>query len=263
MKMYTVDGQEVELVKKINEGYLARLVYCDDYDDEGLSEDDEFVDDDIHFFKNLYDNAPIEKYAKEVSELKIQTEKLKKQISELASKKRSEESLLNKVSKFPIVQQLVDYITGDFKFILYISNFEMKTKESVYNSPYVAMAHTINSGYCLYRLRNDSYPSYSDDIKFLVFKTKEETTDYSKKEILTRIKKYKSTYNASSNFKEMFDKIDRSCPAKSDPDVVSAYKDKLKELTEIENKEKEEKLNKEMEELLKKQQKLQEQLLAK
>lgn len=261
--MYTQDGQEVELVRKIDEGYLAKLVYCNDDFDDNYDDDSDFIDDDIHFFTILFESAPTEKYAKEVEKLKAEADALDVKINELRQLKYSEESLISKVSKFPIVQQLVDYITGDFKFVLYLSDLEIKPKEQVYQSPHVAMAHTINSGYCLYKLRNDNYPSYSDDIKFLVFKTKELADDYSKKEILTRIKKYKSTYNAPSNFKEMFDKIDRSCSAKSDQEVVNAYKEKFKELTEIENKEKEEKLNKEMEELIKKQQKLQEQLLAK
>ena len=263
MKMYTQDGQEVELVKKIEEGYLAKLVYYGGSFDYDYNEDTVIIDDDIQFFTILFDSAPTEKYEKRVEELKKEADTLDYKINELRQLKYSEEGLINKVSKYPIIQQLVDYITGDFKFVLYLSDLEIKEKGYVYQSPYVAMAHTINSGYCLYKLKNDSYPSYSDDIKFLVFKTKEEATEYSKKEILTRIKKYKSTYNSSSKFKNMFAKIDSSCPAKRDPDVGNAYETKLKELTEIENKEIEEKLKKEMEELLKKQQKLQEQLLAK
>src|SRR5690348_5668183 len=131
MKMYTLEGMEVELVKKIDEGYLAKMVYSRYYeDDEEIGE----MCNQITFYENLYETAPTEKYADEVKRLIDTKNNLEKQVSELISTKRNEEALLNKVNKFPILKALAAYLTGEFKFHLRFSNYEISPKENVYLS---------------------------------------------------------------------------------------------------------------------------------
>jgi len=258
MKMYTQDGTEVSVVKKIEEGYLAKVIYYTGFDEEDYDEEAEDICEQITFYETLYEKPPTEKFAKEVKDLKEEAEKLSSEISELKQLKNTEEYLLNKISKYPIIKQLADYLTGNFNFVLFLHTMESKKKSSVYISNYIRTSTSKNEPFALYELKNEYYISDSDDKPFMVFQTEDELNAEAKRRLIDKFKKADFNYNKVSNLKDWFNKISDTCLVKKDADFLNVYNSKLKVWEAEENKEKQEKLKKELEELAKKQKQLQE-----
>jgi DNA repair ATPase RecN len=93
MKMYTIDGTEVSVVKKIEEGYLAKLIYSyNGYSEEDEGEIEEICNQ-VNFYEKLYEKPPTEKYAKEVQDLIAERDALNKEIEELENKKKKLEQI--------------------------------------------------------------------------------------------------------------------------------------------------------------------------
>lgn len=232
--MYTKEGQMVELVKKIEDGYLGKEIYEDfseDFEEDGESEFS--VGEDIRFFPELFEKPQTQAYAAEVNRLRKEAEEIQADIHELRSLKESESGLLNKISKFPFIQKLVQYVTGDFNFILHLSNYEVSTKNNRYNGPYVKVTNTKEGSWGLFSLYHDNYAS-NDDKPFLCFNTIEEVNAYVKESILIYINKYDSGfYSSPQNLKDWFGKIHYTQKVKEDPEVLAALETKMIELTSL------------------------------
>src|SRR5277367_1613726 len=136
MKMYTPDGQAVQMIQKIEQGYLGKIIYedlCAD-EEEGEFTAEYIADDKILFFEVLLDSPLTEAYATEVKKFKREQQKLQEEIDNLRNIKRSEEGLLHKISKFPFVQKLVDYVTGDYQFVLYLRDYDVRLRQNIWTS---------------------------------------------------------------------------------------------------------------------------------
>lgn len=262
MNKYTKEGIQVEVVKEIEGGFLVKEYYHYDYSDydfdleeESFPEDTTAISDKLIFYSELFDKPLTAKYADEVIALKNEAQSLENEIHELKIKKSNENSLLKKVSKYPIVQTLVDYFNDDYTHIMFLRFFECRKRESVYMSPYIRMSNTKNEPYALYQLRNDYYSSDSDDKPFLIFKSEEDMQAEAKKRILDKIAQsnYRFNYNKSNNLKQLWSDIHSSCTAKKDEEVINAYNAKLKAFETEERIEKEKALKEEFEALKKKQ----------
>lgn len=256
MKMYTLEGMEVELVKKIEDGYLAKMVYSRYYEED---EEIEELCNQITFYEKLYETAPTEKYAKEVSDLTIQRDSLHKEISDLRTIKNEEEYLLNKINKFPIIKGLADYLTGDFKFHLNFSNYEILEKEKVYLSPNVKAMNLKDGGWGIYKLYYENSESGSDDKPFMVFQTKEDAVKYSRGLLINRMNQYKKNeYWSSNGLKEEHNKISYTNPVNTDTEYLRVYNEVYTFLVDREKKKQAEKIKKELEEFEAKKKKLSE-----
>lgn len=253
MEMYTKEGQEVRMIKKIEDGYLAKEIYG--WSDE---EGEEIESEQTVFYSELFEKPLIKKYSDEVTKLKQTTKDLNDEIHQLIRKRDSDEHLLNKVSKLPIVQQLVDYINGDFEFVVLLRDLNIKDKNSIYKSPYVTMSHLKKGGYHLSFISSDYYTSHLDDRKFLCFKTKKEAEEYSRNQLLERINNFDSNYNKSHNLKCLLQNINSSCKSKSDKGVLEIFYTKMALLLKQEKVEKQQKLDEQIEELKKKQKAIEE-----
>jgi len=253
--MYTIDGTEVLVVKKIEEGYLAKPIYYQNWDDE----DDEIEEacEQVVFYEKLYEKPLTEKYAKEVNMLITEKNKLELEISNLKRLKSEEEYLLNKINKFPILKKLADYLTGDFKFHMDFNRYEIQPKEKVWLSPNVKVVNFHSDGWCLYKLRNENTDSSYDDTPFMIFNTIEEAVDYSRERLVKRMQHYKkSEYWSSGGLKEEHEKISYTNPVKQDAKYLEAYNETLDFLIDREKKRAAEKLKKEIEEFEQKKKKL-------
>jgi hypothetical protein len=251
MKMYTAEGQIVEVVKKLDEGWLGKTMY-EDYrsDSEDGDFEPEWVSDDkILFFDALYENPLTEAYATEVKKLKSEIGKLQSELLDIRDTKRSEEGLLHKVGKYPFVQALVDYLVGDYEFILYLRNYSVKNRQSVWSSVKVYVTFFSKTGCSLYKLYSDHWIDAGKDDEFMIFKTKQEITEFAKKSIIGEISVSKSNYNPVHYLSEWFNKIDASCGVKNDPDVKAAYDSKIAELTKQEQGERAKRLQEEVNQL--------------
>jgi len=250
-KMYTIDGMEVSVVKKIEDGFLAKQIYVYNGYEEDEGEVEE-VSEQIIFYDKLYEKPLTEKYAKEVSALISEKDKLETEISNLKILKTEEETLLNKINKFPILKKLADYFTWDFKFHMDFSRYEILPKEKVWLSPNVKVVNFKSNGWCLYKLRHEDSDNY-DDTPFMIFNTTEEAVEYSRKMLIARMEQYKENeYWGSKGFKDEHDKISCTNPVKEDKEYLDAYNEVFSFLVAREKKRGAEKLQKEIEELEKK-----------
>lgn len=254
MKMYTLEGMEVQLVRKIDEGYLAKMSYSNYY-----NEDDEEIEElcsHITFYEKLYKIAPTEKYAVEVKALATERDNLETEINKLKELKRTEEFLLNKINRFPILKTLAAYLTEDFEFYLSFSNYEIKTKSNVYLSSRIKVMNYKDSGWNIFTLRSENCESY-DDTAFMVFSTKDEAIEYSKKMLITRMAAYKKNeYWSASGLKDEHNKISYTNPVKENAEYLKAYNETYDFLLDREKKKKADQLKKELEEFEAKKKKL-------
>lgn len=260
MKKYTIDGKEVEIVKEIEGGFLVKEVleyYQPDWDEEDEpNEGDQIVGEQILFFEKLYDEPLVAKHADKIKQLEKDAEKLNNEISELQATKRNEESLLSKVSKYPFVQTMVDYLIGDFNFLLDMKDFGVKKKDQSFNTNYIKVTNTKSNGWGIYKLRNDNYDS-SDDTPFRVFKTMDDLTEFSRKHLTSALEVYSCNYNRASNFKEWFSRIDYSNPTKKEPEFITLYNEKYNRLVEEDKAETAKNVQKKIDELEEQKKKLQ------
>lgn len=256
MKMYTIDGVEVSVVKKIEEGYLAKMVYhYNGYIEEDEDEIGEICDQ-INFYEKLYEKPPIEKYAKEVNSLIAEREELESKISALKKLKSDEEFLLNKINKFPILKKLADYLTGDFKLYMDFDRYEIVTKDRAYLPNNVKVVNFTKKGWCLYKLRSEDSDSY-DDTPFMIFNTTEEAVEFSRDLIIAKMEQYrKNDYWDSRGLKEVFDKISYTNPVKKDEKLIEVYNSVFLFVTEREKKRAADKLREEIEAFEKKKKQL-------
>lgn len=245
MKKYLINGQEVCLIREVEGGFLYSPIYIS-YDNES-----DYVDDSVIYFADkLYDTPPKEKIHQDIIDLTIQKEVLNKDISDIQRLKNQEKSLLGKVKQIDFIQCLLDYINGDFNFVLRMDTMEIKGKDSVYISPYIKITNTKKRGWSLYVLRSENYEDY-DDRAIRVFKTFDVAQSYAKSVLINNLKwnTEKSNYPWRSDvIKDWYNKINYTSKLKDDEDLKKVYLQKFGEAKLKEDKDKKEKLQKEIEE---------------
>lgn len=246
--MFTQDGLEVEVVREIDGGYLAKQVYYNpvDVNDDEINAYEKWNGDAVMFYEQLFDSAPIEKYADEIIKLKKEIDTVQADLDRVKNLRNNEQSLISKISKFPILQQLADYLTKDFSFVLYLNDLRWEKKDAAFHSPFIRTGNSATIPFALYKLSSERYFSENDDKPFMVFKTHEEMTEVAKAVLYDKVNKWTSNYNMIQGFRMMFSSISSTCIAKTDAAIVALYEKKLKLFTDIENKEKSEKLKQEV-----------------
>lgn len=256
MKMYTIDGIEVSVVKKIEEGYLAKQIYSyNGYEEDDEAEIEEICEQ-VVFYEKLYEKPLTEKYAKEVSTLISEKDKLETEISELKNLKTQEQYLLNKINRFPILRKLADYLTGNFKFYMDFCRYEILPKEKVWLGDNVKVVNFKSNGWCLYKLKNENSDGY-EDTPFMIFNTVEEAVEHTRKMLIERMQAYKKyDYWHLSSFKDEHHKISYTNPVKEDSQYLDVYNEVLAFLIDRNKKKEAYKLQKEIEELEAKRNKL-------
>lgn len=258
MKMYTIDGNEVFVVKKIEDGYLAKIIYCyNGYD----SEDDnelEAICNEIVFYDQLFEQPPTHKYADEVKKLKKEIDSLHETIRKLVHTKNAESAAMSKIHNYPFIQTLVDYLNGDFKYYIALDGrYQIDEKNSVYLTTKVKAVNT-KSGWGIYKLRSEGYESY-DDFPFMIFQNMEDAIAFCKSKLIETLEQYKKhQYTQAKSIKEIHDKIWYKNPVKEDPEYLQAYNETLNYIIEREKIKEAEKIKAEIEELENKKKKLQE-----
>lgn len=243
--MYTIQGEEVELVKKLEQGYLAKMIYTWHCEDE---EEDPEVCDEIRYFENLFDSPPVEKISKEIIELTKKRDEAEEELGKIRELKKTEEFLLNKINSFPVLKKLANYLTQSFNFYLDFYRYEITPKNKKFFSPNIKVVNFKTEGWCLYRLERDNYED-SDDKPFMVFDTIEEAVVFSKQRLLERLKAVKAiTFFSRDSLVQEFNNISISNPVKKDPEFLKAYEETLYFLQKREEERIAEKLKKEIQE---------------
>jgi hypothetical protein len=259
MKKYTKDNTEVQIIRELEDGFLVKKVLYEEYDMEEEGGSGEVLSDETLFFKKgeLFSRPFTEKLASEVEGLSQTMHNLQKEIHQLVNTKRAMETAQGKIKDWPFLQNALDYLNGDFDYILYMDTLEVCRKQSIYNSPYICIVNSKEKGWQLFKMRSENYHSSSDDKKIHVFRTIEEVTAFSKTYLLQKISKWSESYwNSDDNFKSWFNGLHYSCKAKEDAEVKEAFNAKYAELRKKESKKRQEQLAKEIQELENKKKKL-------
>lgn len=245
-KKYLITGEEVELIREVEGGYLYSPVYYDSVDDYT------FCDDTILFTEKLYDEPVTAKLHDDVKDLENKKEILKKELVELNKRISNETSLAWKVKEHEFIQMLIDYMNKDYEYIVYLDRFDMKQKSRIFHENYFYVENSKN-GIKLILLSNGDYLSSSDRQVFAL-KDKESAYNLLKSkwiEILrqsTECDRYKWS---DDRIKKHFNSIEYS-ELKKDKEVIQLYNDKLTEAIERQKKQKEDYIRKEIEEMQKK-----------
>jgi hypothetical protein len=245
MEKYLANGQAVKLIKVINGGYLFQNLWNDpDYNDE-------YTDESVTYFTDtLFDSPPVEKYHKEVLELQNQIKRLQKERDEIQQLKHKEKSLLAEIKNRDFIQCLVDYMNGNFEWLLRLDTMEICEKDKVYISPNIKLTNKEKKGYELFIMRSADYDSW-DDRPIMVFKTFEDDQKFAKQALIDRLvfATEKQQYKwSSSNIKDWFNDIHHSVKLNEDKDILEIYARKYDETKLREDAEKKLKIQQEIEE---------------
>jgi hypothetical protein len=215
---------EVEVIRNVKPGYLVHYVLSDD--------DQDYVDDEIHYFDKLFDNPPLIKYHEEINTLNKEIIKLEEQSQTLSKRNSDIERIRRGMKEIPFLNSLVKFINDDFKYILYLRDYRIIGKDHVFLNKHFYIANTNEYNYFLI-LDNGRYTDSSHDYAIMVFDTFEDAQKEAKerfmKELITKTSP-SLTYPASSNdIKQFFRSIDSSSKISSDPELLALYNTKYKE----------------------------------
>ena len=112
-RKYLVSGQQVEIERRLDEGFLVRKIFVVEsmeFDDE------EYPSEEVFLVDKVFNKAPTEKLGKSVTELKEQIAELhltKNNITkELAVFQSEEKSRLDKIKQHKQLDRLEDFIDG-------------------------------------------------------------------------------------------------------------------------------------------------------
>lgn len=204
-KGYREHGQEVIIVKKVEEGYLVRGLL-----DSGEGE----IEGEIEFREKIYSSPPTEKLADDILRLNME-------IAELRKKKSEEQASLNKANTIPNFQMIVDYFSGDFKWLL-TQNKTIQQASSVFNSHNVCI-ELVKGELRLYTLNNNYFGS--DKRWITVFKTKEAAEEECRKRVIASINEIPNEWRLNDMEREYPDLM-------KDSEIRLLYENKKVELAE-------------------------------
>jgi hypothetical protein len=221
---YLADGREIEVIKKIEDGYLVKQTW--QFHGEGDEEDDdkEFTGE-IEFFPKVYNKPPTEKLAAEVIALNKEIHSLHEQLSGLKHLKETEKSLLNSISKIPGLESIVNYLKGDFKYLLYLDNLTIKSYDEVYHKQEFQIIMD-RSGKLIFK--TDSY----DGKAIITFQNKEDADAERRRLFIERISTAPNYRWLESYAKEYYNR-----DLMIDPIIKAMWDTKMTEVREFEKKE--------------------------
>jgi hypothetical protein len=169
------NGQEVIIHKQIEGGYLVKRKFIGDEED---------IYGEVEFAEKVFDSPPTEKFAEEIVVLNEQAEKLRGDIDGLKRIKNEETSTLSKIARIPNFQMVVDYLNGDFKYLLDCKYLKIKTIGNTYLNRNIGF-EMVKGEIRLYTLDRDYFGSDKSDIA--VFKTMEDAGAERKKRYMERL----------------------------------------------------------------------------
>lgn len=217
--MYTVDGQEVYIKEKAGSGYIGCFVF-----EYGDYEEPQFGAPQFFETKELYETPPVEKYNKEIAGLKQEINGLKQKRKEAQNELTNVNNERAKLKDFPIFNQAVKYLNGDYEYILYLGDFVIKNKSEGFQKKQIRAYHANDKKYLI--LYDSDYGYESDrDKAILVFDNIEGAQKEAEERIVDRINKI----TWESNLNNLMEKADKEVCNKQS--VQDAIKSKRKQFT--------------------------------
>lgn len=225
---YTEDGQEVVVVREVEGGYLVNHVY--DYshfsEDEGVE-----VSEQIVFYEKVYDKAPTFQLSEEIKELTQQKEEIEALITDLKETAWREKQMMSKMTNFPILSILYNYLTDNYTHLVNINTLQIYRRQGIFNTNNITVSSL--GGEWSIRRHDGNYLSDSDS-KVVVFQSEEEAVSYTKNRALDILKsQFNWQYATSANLKDCYQKFPDKLRA--DQEVKHFYESKFSELQTKEN----------------------------
>ena len=222
MTKYTIEGYEVEVIRELNPGFL----YTHIYDYEGIEE----IDKEICYAEKLYDYPPTLKLHEEIKRLTDVKDKMGQQIQELDKQHYDKAKLLKDIKQLPFLQMAMDYINGNYKYVMYLNNYYIKSKDRIYQSNSYTITYSEKGGLNL-RI---------EDSNARIYQSMEDAQADAKKLFMEKVEKEtKKTdgYNpwSSSTIADMLRKVDQSSGLQQDAEVLAFITKKKAEAKERED----------------------------
>ncbi len=185
---YLLDGQEVEVQRAVEGGFLVKRRF------DFPTEDEEFALGDVEFVEKVFDVAPTEKLSKAIEELARKKDELLAEVEKIRQLKGEENSTLKKISLIPNMQMVVDYLSGDFKFVFRPDIFDIADATRTYNSKNICV-EMVKGEVRLGVLNSEHFGS--DRRTVLVFQKEEDAKAERKKQFISRIQSIRWKYDLS------------------------------------------------------------------
>ncbi len=180
---YLVDGQEVVIERAVEGGFLVKRVFYvppeegdEQIDEEGLGQ--------IEFVEKVFDEAPTEKLSLAIQELIKSKDGLLAEIDKLRELKKAENSTLDKVFRIPNLQMVIDYLSGDFKYVLRSDTLEITEATRIYHNKNICI-EMVKGKIRLEVLQSDYFGADRKPVD--VFQSKEDAEVQRKKLFVSRI----------------------------------------------------------------------------
>jgi len=117
-KGYLRNGQEISILKKLEDGYLINKINVD------CETGDEFIEDEIYFIKEVFSNPLTEKISTEVLNIESKISELKKQKNEMEAEIKSQQELEKTKStlykQYSQLKRLDDFIAGKITHYVFL-----------------------------------------------------------------------------------------------------------------------------------------------
>jgi hypothetical protein len=243
MQKYLDNGTKVKVLREVDGGFLCHQVLMDPE-----SEEEYDCQQTTFFYEKLYDTPPLSVYHEDVARLNSKIQVAKTQLREILEEKRSGKAVIQSIKESAFLQNVSNYLNGDFEYVVSLTGRSIRPKAQVYLSPYIKITNTKSNGYRLYTLKSETYDSF-DDSEIQVFKTKEEAFAFLKIKVLQELVVRSDHPNAMTvtGVDHWFNVINsKSKDLSSDSDILNAYRDAREIALTRENKIKRTKLEKEL-----------------
>lgn len=243
--MYTISGEEVRVIEKTKKGFLGKRVWddleCEDYAEYFEKEQA------VEYFESLFDKAPTQKLQEEVRKLAKEKETLQFEVNKLREDGLSIKNEFKSICDYPIVRDLLKYLSGNFEVVLYTDELEVVNKSNCYNTHSIRTANIKNKGFGLFLMENEYYVG-SDDRHIKIFDSEDEAIKEAKKMLIDRIKELDPTvYQAQKRLDKMISSISHTFA--KHPSVSAAHKFKTEEIQKVVEQKKQEAIEKKKKEL--------------
>lgn len=121
---YLLHGEEVIIVRELNPGFLIRRRYGF----PGYEDDEIEFSETTEYAEHVFTSAPIEKVSDEYTEIQEKIAQAEIQLAEIQSKVRQEGSLISRSSKITPLKMILDFIEGNFQFIMDMNDLNVRTR---------------------------------------------------------------------------------------------------------------------------------------
>lgn len=177
---YLITGEQVVVIRTLSEGFIVNRVCDADRMAEPIYGSDEFVE-------KIYDEAPRARMDNTIVQLTEKVETLRGEIEKLNTEKRVVDNSISKARSLNGLDLLIDFLTGDFKYLLTWDNLLIYDSNRYYTSTSTFIVNVFRGEAALYFTDTSSYRS-TQGKRVMVFRDAESAEKKRLELLIERIK---------------------------------------------------------------------------